>query len=133
MHKILKTSFWSTVIIYFGVVIGFLNSIILFPKYLSTEQIGLIRQLISASYILIPLSTLGVSASYVKFYPSFKDNEIKKNQFFSFQLLVVLISYSIVCLILNFFFYEIKDLFTDKSDLFFQYFNLLYIILFLWL
>ena len=130
MNKILKTSFWSTVIIYFGVVIGFLNSIILFPKYLSTEQIGLIRQLISASYILIPVSTLGVSASYVKFYPSFKDNEIKKNQFFSFQLIVVLISYSIVCLILNFFFYEIKDLFTDKSDLFFQYFNLLYIILF---
>ena len=52
MNKILKTSFWSTVIIYFGVVIGFLNSIILFPKYLSTEQIGVIRQLISASYIL---------------------------------------------------------------------------------
>ena len=51
MGKILKQSFWSTIVIYFGVLLGFINSIILFPKFLSTEQIGLIRQIISMSSI----------------------------------------------------------------------------------
>ena len=95
MSVILKQSFWSTIIIYIGVLLGFVNSIILFPKYLSTEQIGLIRQIISAAIILIPITTFGASATYVKFYPSFKDDRNKKNEFFSFQLFIILISYSI--------------------------------------
>ena len=82
MSVILKQSFWSTIIIYIGVLLGFVNSIILFPKYLSTEQIGLIRQIISAAIILIPITTFGASATYVKFYPSFKDDRNKKNEFY---------------------------------------------------
>ncbi len=131
MSVILKQSFWSTIIIYIGVLLGFVNSVILFPKYLSTEQIGLIRQIISAAIILIPITTFGASATYVKFYPSFKDDKNKKNEFFSFQLFIILISYSIVCLIINFFYEDIKSLFTQKSEIFFQYFDLLFLILFI--
>ena len=58
MGKLLKQSFWSTIIIYIGVILGFINSIILFPKFLSTEQIGLVRQILSASIMLVPLTTL---------------------------------------------------------------------------
>ena len=75
MGKILKQSFWSTIVIYFGVLLGFINSIILFPKFLSTEQIGLIRQIISMSSILIPITTFGVSGAYVKFYSQFKKSQ----------------------------------------------------------
>ena len=78
MSVILKQGFWSTIIIYIGVLLGFVNSVILFPKYLSPEQIGLIRQIISAAIILIPITTFGANATYVKFYPSFKDDR-KKN------------------------------------------------------
>ena len=78
MNKILKQSFWSTIIIYIGVVLGFINSIFLFPKFLSPDQIGLIRQIISASTILIPLATFGVSASYIKFYPTFNISKKEK-------------------------------------------------------
>ena len=72
MGKILKQSFWSSIIIYVGVLLGFINSIILFPKYLTTEQIGLIRQIISASTLLLPLTTFGVSATYLKFFQVLK-------------------------------------------------------------
>ena len=60
MGKILKQGFWSTVVIYFGVILGFINSIILFPTFLTIEQIGLFRQIISASTLLVPLTTFGV-------------------------------------------------------------------------
>ena len=96
MGKVLKQSFWTTIIIYFGVLLGFINSLILFPNYLSTEQIGLIRQIISASSILIPLTTFGVSATYLKFYPNFKNDNRLKNEFLSIQFFFIIISFIII-------------------------------------
>ena len=118
MGKILKQSFWSTIVIYFGVLLGFINSIILFPKFLSTEQIGLIRQIISMSSILIPITTFGVSGAYVKFYSQFKKSQKLKDQFFSFNLLIIIISYSCISIIIFIFFDDLKYLFIKKSNLF---------------
>ncbi len=131
MGKILKQSFWTTIVIYFGVLLGFINSIILFPKFLTTEQIGLIRQIISASTILIPIATFGVSSTYVKFYPLVKESTKEKKQFFSLNLIITLIFYSIVLFSLIFFLDEIELLFSEKSQLFFEYFYIVYIILFI--
>ena len=129
MNRILKQSFWSTIIIYIGVVLGFINSIFLFPKFLSPDQIGLIRQIISASTILIPLATFGVGASYIKFYPTFKKNKNEKNEYFTFYFLIISISYLFIFSILNFLFIDIKNLFTEKSELLFQYYDILLLIL----
>ena len=131
MGKILKQGFWSTVVIYFGVILGFINSIILFPTFLTTEQIGLFRQIISASTLLVPLTTFGVSAAYVKFYPIFKKSSEQKNQFFSYNLLVILISYLFTTLCIYFFFNEISLIFKENSQLFLDYFYVVYFILFI--
>ena len=131
MGKILKQSFWSTVVIYFGVLLGFINSIILFPKFLSTEQIGLIRQIISASTLLIPITTFGVNSAYVKFYHFFKDSISGKKEFFSFNFFIVLLSYVITSFLIYIFFDEIKFIFNEKSDLFIDYFYIVYYILFI--
>ena len=131
MGKILKQSFWSTIVIYFGVLLGFINSIILFPKFLSTEQIGLIRQIISAATILIPIATFGISSTYVKFYPLVKESIKEKIQFFSLNLIITIIFYSIVLLSLFIFKDEIKLVFSEKSKLFFDYLYVVYFILFI--
>jgi len=131
MGKILKQSFWSTIIIYVGVLLGFINSIILFPKYLSTEQIGLIRQIISASTLLLPLTTFGVSATYLKFFPSFKDDDKLKNEFLSVQFFLILVSFTITTILLVIFSDNIKYLFTEKSKIFFNYYHIVFSILFI--
>ncbi len=131
MGKILKQSFWSTIVIYFGVVLGFINSIILFPKFLSTEQIGLFRQIISASSLLVPLTTFGVSSAYVKFYPIFKKNLSQKNQFFSYNLLIVITAYIVTTFLIFIFFDYISLVFSEKSTLFLDYFYIVYFILFI--
>ena len=131
MGKILKQSFWSTIVIYFGVLLGFINSVILFPKFLTTEQIGLIRQIISMSSILIPITTFGVSGAYVKFYSQFKKSQKLKDQFFSFNLLIIIISYSCISIIIFIFFDDLKYLFIKKSNLFLEYFYIVYYILFI--
>ena len=130
MDKKLNQSIWSTVIIYSGILIGFINSIFLFPKFLSTEQIGLIRQIISAVFILIPITTFGSGTTYTKFYPSFQKNYKQKNEFLSFQLFTIILSFCIIFLVINIFLNDIKNLFTEKSNLLFEYQNLFFSLLF---
>ena len=131
MGILLRQSFWSTIVIYFGVVLGFINSIILFPSFLNTEQIGLIRQIISASTLLIPITTFGVNSVFVKFYPFFKDSSSGKKEFFSFNFFIVIVSYTITSLLLYIFFDQIKFVFTQKSNLFIDYFYVVYYIIFI--
>ena len=130
MNIIVRQSFWSSIVIYMGVVLGFVNSIILFPEFLSTEQIGIVRQLISAATLLIPITTFGVNASYVKFYPNFVDDKSQKNQFFIYELTVILLSYCVVFAFLNLFYEDIRALFTEKSRILFNYFDVFLLILF---
>ena len=131
MGILLRQSFWSTIVIYFGVVLGFINSIILFPSFLNTEQIGLVRQIISASTLLIPITTFGVNSVFVKFYPFFKDSSSGKKEFFSFNFFIVIVSYTITSLLLYIFFDQIKFVFTQKSNLFIDYFYVVYYIIFI--
>ena len=130
MNIIVRQSFWSSIVIYIGVVLGFVNSIILFPQFLSTEQIGIVRQLISAATLLIPITTFGVNASYVKFYPNFVDDKSQKNQFFIYELTVILMIYCVVFAFLNLFYEDIRGLFTEKSRILFNYFDVFLLILF---
>ena len=129
MNIILKQSFWSTIIIYLGVLIGFFNSIFLFPKFFNPDQIGLLRQIISASIMLIPLATFGVSASYIKFYPYFKKEKNEKNAYLTFYLILISFFYLLVISIVNVFQYEIQNLFTNKSNLLFQHIDTFLLIL----
>ena len=131
MGILLRQSFWSTIVIYFGVVLGFINSIILFPSFLNTEQIGLVRQIISASTLLIPITTFGVNSVFVKFYPFFKDSSSGKKEFFSFNFFIVIVSYTITSFLLYIFFDQIKFVFTQKSNLFIDYFYVVYYIIFI--
>ena len=102
MGILLKQSFWSSLIIYLGVLIGFINSLILFPKYLKTEEIGLLRQIISAATLLLPLAAFGISGTSIKFYPEFSKDVKSKNEFFSFQFLLTIIGLFLVCIFGNF-------------------------------
>ena len=131
MGVFLKQSFWSSLIIYFGVIIGFINSLILFPKYLNTEQIGLLRQIISAATLLLPLSAFGISATAIKFYPEFSLDNKSKNQFFSIQLLLTIIGFFSVLIIIFSFFPLISEFFSKKSELIINYFDVIIFILLL--
>ena len=128
MNKIITQSLLSIIIIYFGVVIGFINSIYLFPKFLAPEQIGLIRQIINLSSLLIPLTTFGVGAGYLKYYPLSKDNT-SKNELLSFFLITILICYFLVAIFFQLFENNIKNLFTSKSEILFQYYSVIFLIL----
>jgi len=129
MGIFLKQSFWTSIIIYLGVLLGFLNSLILFPKFLETEQIGLLRQIISAASLLLPLSAFGISATAIKFYPLYKNKFESKNEFFSIQFILSSIGFILTCLLIWIFYDQVSGVFSKNSKLLIDYFDIVLIIL----
>jgi len=77
---------WS----YLGVLLGFLTTAILFTRFLKTEEIGLLRVLVSYSAVLAMFGSLGMNAVTTKMFPQFRDEKAKHQGFLGMSLIVVL-------------------------------------------
>lgn len=77
MGVVIRQSFISSVFGYLGIVIGYVNVIILMPKYLTLEEIGLYRTVIACTMLLVPFAMLGSSATMQRFFPKFSENTEK--------------------------------------------------------
>ena len=71
MGIVIRQSFWNTIYTYSGLVIGYVNTVLLFPVMLDPEQFGLTRVLISFTLILAQFAQLGIGNTIVRFFPRF--------------------------------------------------------------
>jgi O-antigen/teichoic acid export membrane protein len=82
----------STVFIYFGVFLGFLNAAVLMPFILTTEEIGIISLLAAYTNVFSNLFAFGLPLITIKLFPRFRElNEPTHNGFFSFAALTTVI------------------------------------------
>ena len=105
MGVIQKQSIKGTAYSYIGVLLGFITSGLLFPRILSTEEIGLLRILVSYSIILAQFAVLGMNSVTIKHFPYFRD-ESKKHHGYLGILLLVVTAGSLLVVVFNFFFYD---------------------------
>jgi len=82
MGIIAKQSIIGSIFIYAGAFIGLVNNIILFPVYLSQDQIGLINLLVTYSVLFSHIAGLGLPSSINRIFPHFRNKEQKHNGFF---------------------------------------------------
>ncbi len=87
MGTIQRQGLINTVIIYVGVVLGFLNRIVVQPYYLSPEEVGMAGLLISFSALLTTFFLLGSSSMCVRYFPVFRNAKKRHHGFFGFMLL----------------------------------------------
>jgi len=73
MGIVRRQSTYSTIFTYIGFAIGAINTMILFPKFFSTEAFGLTRIMIDFSLFFSALSTMGSLNALYKFNPFYKD------------------------------------------------------------
>ncbi|MDF9798023.1 O-antigen/teichoic acid export membrane protein [Catalinimonas alkaloidigena] len=114
----------STIYIYAGVLIGFVTSALLYPKFLTESQIGVIGLLVSWSSIFAQLATLGFSGATIKFFPYFRNKEKQHQGFLFLMLLVMMAGFGLFLLI----FYLIKPWMIEdagEESLLVEYINLL--------
>ena len=96
MGAIQKQAIQNTIISYAGVVIGFINTLILQPKMLSPEELGLIRILYSTSVLIATLFPLGLNAFTIKYFPKFRNASNGHNGYFGLLMLVAVSGFILV-------------------------------------
>ena len=82
----------STVFIYLGVFLGFLNAAVLMPFLLTTEEIGLISLLAAYSNVFSNVFAFGLPLITIKLFPKFRESVGSyHNGFFSFSAAMTII------------------------------------------
>ncbi|GAB5538686.1 MAG: flippase [Salibacteraceae bacterium] len=82
---------------YIGMVIGYVNVVILFPILLSPEEFGLTRMLTSMAIIFAQLSAIGTPRIIIRFYPFFqRDASSRNNGLLPISLIIGLIGWVII-------------------------------------
>ncbi len=126
MGIIKRQAYSGTILSYSGVFIGFITSALIFPKYLTTSEIGLLSIFLSYAYIFAQLGTLGTGRITISVFPFLKDREKSHHGFFPLMIMIAFIGLILALFII----FLIKGLLisnsNDKSILFGQYFNYLY-------
>lgn len=122
MGVVINQSIKGTIFNYIGVGIGAINLIFLFPKFLQPDEIGLTRVLIDVALVFASLAQLGSTNIADRFFPHFKNEQLKHNGFLLFLLLYPLMGFIIICSL----FLLIKDFwlgfYQNKSPLLNNYF-----------
>ena len=122
MGVIQKQSILGAFYSYIGVGLGFLITVILFTRFLSTEQIGLLRLLVSYSSIIAMFASLGINSVTIKLFPYFRNDEKKHHGYLGIALIVSLIGFLIAIIIYILFQPYISEKAQEKSALFIPYF-----------
>lgn len=90
MGIVLKQSFRNTIIIYTAFLIGGINTIVFYPRFLGDKFYGMVVFLLSASNLIMPLTAFGIQYTIVKFFSSYKTKK-EQDIFLSSVLFVPLL------------------------------------------
>tara|TARA_R110002167_G_scaffold7902_7_gene37002 strand:+ start:1499 stop:2965 length:1467 start_codon:yes stop_codon:yes gene_type:complete len=93
-----KQAFWFTIINYFGVAIGIISTVFIYPY--NKEFLGIVRYVDSIAQLLFPVMVFGGAQALIHFYPSLSENN--KRQLFKYGMVTILVI-SFVLLVLLFF------------------------------
>jgi O-antigen/teichoic acid export membrane protein len=78
MGIIIRQSIKASIFSYIGILIGFVNVLFLYPKFLGEGNIGIIETIKAIVSLLSPFALFGVTSSLIKFFPEYsrkgKDN-----------------------------------------------------------
>ena len=124
MGVIKKQGILNTIIVYLGIVIGFVSLLVVQPQLLSPSEVGLIRLLLSFGSLLAAVFPLGAPNINVKYLPKFYSPAHKHHGFFGLMLLFPFAGILMGLIALNFAKGWIIGLYAEKSILFVNYFYL---------
>lgn len=82
MGMVKRDSIAITVLSYAGVVIGFVNKILLLPNFMAEEQLGLVNILPTVALMYAQFSALGINSAIVRFFPFFRTPDKRNNGLF---------------------------------------------------
>ncbi|MBS1976346.1 MAG: oligosaccharide flippase family protein [Bacteroidetes bacterium] len=92
MGVIIRQSIATTIIAYAGVLIGYINLMYLYPRFLTPEQVGLMRTLQDAAILMAQFAQFGLAQSIIRFLPKFSE---QAGKFINLILLAALAAFAL--------------------------------------
>ena len=120
MGIVIRESIKSSLTSYIGLVIGMINVVFLYTKFLSPEQLGLTRVLQDSTILFVSFAQLGSPFILMKFFPQFAES--KNNGLLSFILIYSFLGFLIFTLLFIILQSTYLQYYSDKSPLLVQYF-----------
>lgn len=127
MGIIRKQSIQTSILSYLGVGLGYINVVLLFPRFFEPEEFGLTRVLIAVIGVSAQFALFGLGTAIIRFFPRFKQgDEEKQHGFLGWAILWGLIGTAAVSVILLLAQPWIVDYYREKSELFVNFYYLLF-------
>ncbi|MBX2962586.1 MAG: oligosaccharide flippase family protein [Cyclobacteriaceae bacterium] len=133
MGIVIRQSIYTSIISYLGVVIGYINLLYLYPKFLDVEQIGLLRTLQDAAILFVPFAQMGLAQSITRFFPHFNKSKESAASFITMMLAFSLVGFGIFWTIFTLAKSRILSFFNNQADLLAPYLHLVLWLTFLML
>lgn len=121
MGIVIRQSIYSTIISYAGVVVGYMNLLYLYPKFLTLDQVGLFRTIQDAAILLSPFAQFGLTQSIFRFYPKFVKEKGASHTFITLMMLLALAGFAIFFVLFKFFETPILSYFQTNAKEIIQY------------
>ncbi len=99
---------------YFGVAIGAISTLFIFP--MAPDEIGLLRFVIAAATLALPFVSMGVVSIVVRFFPEFENEENGHNGLFGLGLLIIGLGFLIFLGLVFIFRDVIYDYYSQKAE-----------------
>ncbi|MCF8461102.1 MAG: oligosaccharide flippase family protein [Flavobacteriales bacterium] len=127
MGIIRKQSIQTSLLSYLGVGLGYINVVLLFPKFFAPEEFGLTRVLIAVVGIASQFALFGLTSVIIRFLPKFRDGDEKNHHgLLGVSLWWSLLGVALVGAILFIAQPWVVEFKKDSSGLFFDYYILLF-------
>ncbi len=126
MGIIRKQSIQTSLLSYLGVALGYVNVVLLFPRFFTPEQFGLTRVLIAVVAIATQFALFGLGSTIIRFFPRFKeDDEQRQHGLLGWALISGLIGMALVAALLVITQQWVVDYQQEKSELLASFYYLL--------
>ncbi len=117
----IKGTFWS----YVGVLIGFVTTSYLYPKFLTTEVVGLFSLLLSFSTLFAQFSSLGINGVTSRLFPYFRDDDKGHNGYLFITIMFSVVGFLLFLIIFKIIEPVLIKTNIEKSALFTEYIYLI--------
>lgn len=108
-----------SVVNWFGICVGALSTVFVFPYAL--EEYGIIRFVLDTSLLVFPLVSLGMSYVILRFFPYFKDQDTQNHGFLGLMLLWTIVGCLFFCALAYCFKEPLLARYGSKNPLFERY------------
>ncbi len=122
MGIIQKDALRTAIVSYIGMLLGYVNKVLLFVILLSQEEVGLINLILALGLLFAQFANLGSINSTWKFFPYLKNPDNKHYGFLSLNVLITLGGVLIFALVYIIFNESIAAYFESRSSRFVDYY-----------